>query len=163
LKRIVAKIVPMTRSHRETCAGIVAVSEPWKTLHERIDFLKSMALNQAYVYIQEREIAGFIIFTPEPVFARGGYIRAVAVAPAMRRHGIGKKLLTFAETIIARRSPNAYLCVSSFNRRGQMFYRSLGYTRVGRIPDLIARGTSEFIYWKCLRPLPLKNRRIQRP
>ncbi len=153
----------MTLSHREACARIVAVSDPWKTLHERIEFSKSIALNQAYVFIQDGEIAGFIIFTSEPVFARGGYIRAVAVAPAMRRHGIGKKLLTFAETVIARRSPNVYLCVSSFNRRGQMFYRSLGYLRVGRLPDLIARGASEYIYWKCLRPLPLKNRRIHRP
>jgi ribosomal protein S18 acetylase RimI-like enzyme len=162
LKRIVAEIVPMTRSHSETCSGIVAVSEPWKTLRERIDFSTYLALKQAYVYIQDGEAAGFIIFTPEQVFARGGYIRAVAVAPLMRRHGIGEKLLAFAETIIARRSPNAYLCVSSFNRRGQMFYRSLGYTRVGSLPDLIVRGASEYIYWKRLRPLPLKNRRMHR-
>jgi ribosomal protein S18 acetylase RimI-like enzyme len=159
LKRIDAKIVPMTRSHRKTCARIVALSEPWKTLRESIDFSKSFAFDGSYVCLHEGKIAGFIIFTPEPVFARGGYIRAVAVAPAMRRQGIGKKLLAFAEAIIARRSPNAYLCVSSFNRRGQMFYRSLGYTRVGRLPDLITRGASEYIYWKRLRPSPIKNRR----
>ncbi|HUI67711.1 MAG TPA: GNAT family N-acetyltransferase [Nitrospirota bacterium] len=152
----------MMRSHSEACSAIVAVSEPWKTLRERIDFSKYMALNQAYVYLKEGEPAGFIIFTPDPVFARGGYIRAVAVDPVMRRHGIGEKLLAFAETVIARRSPNAYLCVSSFNRRGQMFYRSLGYTRVGSLPDLIVQGASEYIYWKRLRPLPLKNRRIHR-
>jgi ribosomal protein S18 acetylase RimI-like enzyme len=162
LKRIVAEIVPMTRSHSETCSGIVAVSEPWKTLRVRIDFSKYIALNQAYVCIQKGEIAGFIIFTPEPVFARGGYIRAVAVAPIMRRHGIGEKLLAYAETMIASRASHAYLCVSSFNRSGQMFYRSLGYTRVGSLPDLIMRGASEYIYWKRLRPLPLKNRRIPR-
>ena len=162
MKRIIAEIVPMTRSHSETCSRIVAVSEPWKTLHERIDFSKYMALKQAYVYIQGGETAGFIIFTPEPVFARGGYIRAVAVAPLMRRLGIGEKLLSFAETMIARRASHAYLCVSSFNRRGQMFYRSLGYRRVGSLPDLIVRGASEYIYWKRLRPLPLKNRRIHR-
>lgn len=162
MKRIVAEIVPMTRSHSETCSGIVAVSEPWKTLRERIDFSKYIALNQAYVCIRKGEIAGFIIFTPEPVFARGGYIRAVAVAPIMRRHGIGEKLLAYAETMIASRASHAFLCVSSFNRSGQRFYRSLGYTRVGSLPDLIMRGASEYIYWKRLRPLPLKNRRIHR-
>jgi len=159
LKRIAAEIVPMTRSHSETCSGIVAVSEPWKTLRERIDFSKYIALKQAYVYIKDGETAGFIIFTPEPVFARGGYIRAVAVDPVMRRRGVGEKLLAFAETVIARRSPHVYLCVSSFNRRGQMFYRSLGYKRVGTLPDLLVRGASEYIYWKRLRPLPQKNRR----
>lgn len=162
MKRIVAEIVPMTRFHSESCSGIVAVSEPWKTLRERIDFSKYIALNQAYVCIQKGETAGFIIFTPEPVFARGGYIRAVAVSPIVRRHGIGEKLLAFAETMIARQASHAYLCVSSFNRRGQMFYRSLGYTRVGSLPDLVMRGASEYIYWKRLRPLPLKNRRIHR-
>lgn len=159
MKRIAAEIVPMTRSHSETCSGIVAVSEPWKTLRERIDFSKYIALKQAYVYIKDGETAGFIIFTPEPVFARGGYIRAVAVDPVMRRRGVGEKLLAFAETVIARRSPHVYLCVSSFNRRGQMFYRSLGYKRVGTLPDLLVRGASEYIYWKRLRPLPQKNRR----
>ena len=159
MKRIAAEIVPMTRSHSETCSGIVAMSEPWKTLRERIDFSKYIALKQAYVYIKDGETVGFIIFTPEPVFARGGYIRAVAVDPVMRRHGVGEKLLAFAETVIARRSPHVYLCVSSFNRRGQMFYRSLGYKRVGTLPDLLVRGASEYIYWKRLRPLPQKNRR----
>lgn len=159
MKRIAAEIVPMTRSHSETCSGIVAVSEPWKTLRERIDFSKYIALKQAYVYIKDGETVGFIIFTPEPVFARGGYIRAVAVDPVMRRRGVGEKLLAFAETVIARRSPHVYLCVSSFNRRGQMFYRSLGYKRVGTLPDLLVRGASEYIYWKRLRPLPQKNRR----
>jgi len=159
LKRIAAEIVPMTRSHSETCSGIVAMSEPWKTLRERIDFSKYIALKQAYVYIKDGETVGFIIFTPEPVFARGGYIRAVAVDPVMRRRGVGEKLLAFAETVIARRSPHVYLCVSSFNRRGQMFYRSLGYKRVGTLPDLLVRGASEYIYWKRLRPLPQKNRR----
>ena len=162
MKRVAADIVPMTRSHSETCSGIVAASEPWKTLNERIDFSKYMSLNEAYVCIHEGETAGFIIFTPEPVFARGGYIRAVAVAPVMRRRGIGEKLLAFAESAIVRRSPNAYLCVSSFNRRGQMFYRSLGYTQVGRLPDLIMQGASEYIYWKRLRPLPQRNRRRHR-
>ncbi|HTP04737.1 MAG TPA: GNAT family N-acetyltransferase [Nitrospirota bacterium] len=135
------------------------MSEPWKTLRERIDFSKYIALKQAYVYIKDGETVGFIIFTPEPVFARGGYIRAVAVDPVMRRRGVGEKLLAFAETVIARRSPHVYLCVSSFNRRGQMFYRSLGYKRVGTLPDLLVRGASEYIYWKRLRPLPQKNRR----
>jgi ribosomal protein S18 acetylase RimI-like enzyme len=152
----------MTRSHSEICSGIVAVSEPWKTLREHIDFSKYIDSKQAYVYIKEGKTAGFIIFTPEPVFARGGYIRAVAVDPVMRRHGIGEKLLAFAETIIAHRSPHAYLCVSSFNRRGQMFYRSLGYKRVGTLPDLIVRGSSEYIYWKRLQPSPIKNRRTYR-
>ena len=154
MKGPVLRIIPLTKSHFAACNEIVSASEPWKTLGEKLDFAPLLAEDgaqqAAYVCVRELGIAGFIIFSPEAVFARGGYIRALAVAPDARRRGIGGKLLSFAEGIIARRTSNVYLCVSSFNRRGQAFYRSLGYQRVGKIPGLILPDTSEYIYWKQL-------------
>ena len=147
------KIIPMTRSHIQACDAMVAASEPWKTLRERIDFLKYCELKQAYVGTIRDEPAGFIIFTPEPVFARGGYLRAIGVDPALRGRGIGKKLLTFAEQKTAKRSQNLYLCVSSGNRKAMAFYKRLGYLRAGTLPDLIKKGASEYIYWKRLQPI----------
>jgi len=144
------KILPMKRSHIQACNAITLVSEPWKTLNERIDFLKYIALKQAFVCMINNEPAGFIVFTPEPVFARGGYIRAVGVAPEMRGYGIGRKLLARAELVMTRRCANSYLCVSSFNRRAASFYKANGYTRVGKLPDLIKPGAAEYIYWKRL-------------
>jgi ribosomal protein S18 acetylase RimI-like enzyme len=141
----------MKRRHIQACNAITAASEPWKTLNERVDFLTYLTLKQAYVCVIGNVAAGFILFTVEPVFARGGYVRAVGVDPAMRRQGIGRKLLVFAESRIARRSPNVYLCVSSFNRRGQAFYKGLGYMRVGKLPGLIVAGASEYIFWKRLK------------
>jgi ribosomal-protein-alanine N-acetyltransferase len=141
----------MRRSHIPACNAITAASEPWKTLNERVDFLKYLSLKQAYVCVIGDSPAGFVLFTPEPVFARGGYVRAVGVAPSMRRQGIGGSLLAFAESRIARRSPNVYLCVSSFNRRGQAFYKGRGYARVGKLPGLIVPRASEYIFWKKLK------------
>ncbi len=161
------KIVPMKRRHVRDCESIVAVSEPWITLNERIDFLHAISTSKSqirsYVCVVGAETAGFILFSPYPVFARGGYLRAIGVSPPFRRQGIGRKLLSFAEKMTVRRSCNFFLCVSSFNRRAQSFYNGCGYSRVGKLPDLIAQGTSEYIYWKRLRPLPLKNRSKQRP
>ena len=142
------KIVPMKRAHIRACNAITASSEPWKTLNERIDFSKYITLKQAFVCMIGDGPAGFIIFTPEPVFARGGYIRAVGVAPEIRGHGIGGKLLALAERIMARRCANSYLCVSSFNRRAAAFYNANGYSRVGKLPGLIMPGVAEYIYWK---------------
>jgi ribosomal protein S18 acetylase RimI-like enzyme len=68
----------------------------------------------------------------------------------MRRLGIGRKLMSFAENRTARLAPNFYLCVSSFNRQAQAFYRDLGYSRVGKIPGLISPDASEYIFWKSL-------------
>ena len=144
------KIVPMKRTHIRTCNVITASSEPWKTLDERIDFSKYITLKQAFVCMNDGEPAGFIIFTPEPVFARGGYIRAVGVASRIRGHGIGSKLLASAERVMARTCANSYLCVSSFNRRAAAFYKANGYIRVGKLPGLIKPGAAEYIYWKRL-------------
>lgn len=140
----------MKRPHIRTCNAIAASSEPWKTLKERIDFHKYIALKQAFVCMHDDAPAGFIIFTPEPVFARGGYIRAIGVAPEMRRQGVGGRLLAHAERAMAQRCENSYLCVSSFNRKAAAFYRSKGYTRAGKLPGLILSGVAEFIYWKKL-------------
>jgi ribosomal-protein-alanine N-acetyltransferase len=145
----------MRRSHIPVCNAITAASEPWKTLNERVDFLKYLLLKQAYVCVIGDAPAGFVLFTPEPVFARGGYVRAIGVDPLMRRQGIGGNLLAFAESRIARRSPNIFLCVSSFNRGGQAFYKGRGYTRVGKLPGLIVPDASEYIFWKKLKSIKL--------
>lgn len=151
MKNLTIKIVPLTRSHIPACADIVAASEPWKTLRERVDFLPFIGKKQAYVAVIAGAVAGFVIFTPEPVFARGGYLRAIAVAPAIRGSGIGARLISFAERMTVKQAPNLYLCVSSFNKEGQAFYRKSGYTKAGKLDGLIRKGAAEYIYWKKLR------------
>ena len=145
----------MKRSHIKACDAIVAASEPWKTLQEKVDFGQAITRKQAYACIRSGsgtiEVAGFIIFTAEPVFARGGYLRAIGVAASLRGLGIGSKLMTFAEKTVSRQATWFYLCVSSFNRKGQAFYKKRGYARVGKLPGLTAPDSSEYIYWKRLK------------
>ena len=148
MRKALFKIVPLTRSHRKACDNIVAGSEPWKSLGEGLDFTPHIAARHTFVCMVNDIPAGFVIFTPDPVFARGGYLRALAVAPDMRRLGLGKALLSFAEERTARKAPNLYLCASSFNRQAQAFYTSCGYSKVGAIPNLIRDGVSEYIYRK---------------
>ncbi len=151
MRDLTVKIVPMRRGHVPACKEIVAVSEPWTTLRESVDFSLAIRQKQAHVALVEGAVAGFVIFTPEPVFARGGYLRAIGVAPAIRGFGIGKKLLSFAERTTSMKAQNLYLCVSSFNRAGQAFYRKQGYGRIGTINGLIRKGVGEYIYRKMLR------------
>ncbi len=153
------RIVPMKKYHIPACSRIASSSEPWLSLRENVDFARYITRKEAHACMVGNEPAGFIIFTPHPVFARGGYLRALGVASAMRRRGIGKKLMAFAERTTARHAGNFFLCVSSFNRKAQSFYRALGYTKVGRIPELIMTGVSEYIFWKRLSKLPRKTRR----
>ena len=160
-KTVSMKILPMSASHISACTAILSTSEPWTTLGEGFDFAQVLSqdgqISTAHVLIVDKEVAGFIVFSPYPVFARGGYLRAIGVAPSMRRQGFGKMLVRFAEKSTVRFSSSLYLCVSSFNRKAQAFYKNLGYQRIGIIPDLIVRGASEHIYWKRLSQL--KTRR----
>jgi len=149
-----ARIIPMKRTHVQACDEITLISEPWKTLHEHIDFVPYIGLKEAHVCIINDRLIGFVVFTPTPVFARGGYLRAIGVAPLMRGRGIGKLLMTFAERATAEHCSNLFLCVSSFNTDAQDFYNRLGYTRVGTLPDLIIQHASEYIYWKRLAAKP---------
>jgi len=145
----------MKRGHIKACDDIVAASEPWKTLREKVDFRHAINRGQAYACIRSTsgasEVAGFILFAAEPVFARGGYLRAIGVAPSLRGQGIGSRLMAFAEKAVSRQAQNVYLCVSSFNRMGQAFYKKRGYTRVGTLPGLTSPDASEYIYWKRLK------------
>jgi ribosomal protein S18 acetylase RimI-like enzyme len=145
------RIIPMDQSHVRACAAIAARSEPWKTLGERVDFKRYIEQKTAHVCLVGDRPVGFLVFTPDPVFARGGYLRAIGVDPEVRRQGIGKRLLSFAENETARKAEYLYLCVSSFNRLARSFYKKCGYTRVGTLPNLIVQGASEHIYWKQLR------------
>ena len=156
----------MKRPHIRACADIVAASEPWITLQETVDFNKYIARKEAYVCILRQagndQVAGFLVVAPEPVFARGGYLRAIGVSPSLRRHRIGSALLAFAEKMVARQAPNIYLCVSSFNRQGRAFYKNQGYTKVGTLSGLTSPNTSEYIYRKHLAPACAKKCTIQR-
>jgi ribosomal protein S18 acetylase RimI-like enzyme len=148
-------IVPLKKTHLRACSAIVAASDPWRRLGETIDFPGAMGRNstgtKAYACMEGRNVAGFVLFIPEPVFARGGYLRAIGVAPAFRGRGVGRKLLAFAEQKTSERALHLFLCVSSFNRPALAFYKKCGYRGAGRLPGLIKPGTAELIFWKRLK------------
>lgn len=143
-------IVPMKRAHIRSCSKIVRTSEPWRTLNEKVDFSMHIIAKHAFVCLAEDRVVGFAIFSSWPVFARGGYLRALAVEQSSRGHGIGKMLLGYIEKETSKHSGNLYLCVSSFNRTARKFYSACGYVKIGSIPGLIRENGHELILWKRL-------------
>ncbi len=96
---------------------------------------------------------GFIWFRLDGTFHHSGYVRWIAVAPAARGRGVGEQLMRYAEERILRRGPNVFLTVSAFNRRAQAFYRKLGYTEVGAIPNYVVPGITERLYRRTVGPI----------
>jgi ribosomal protein S18 acetylase RimI-like enzyme len=135
-------------------------SEPWITLcrtyNEAMKILRDPS-REVYVAVIKDEIAGFVIFLMRGALT--GYIQTVCVKPEWRNREIGSRLLKFAEDKILKRTPNVFMCVSSFNKDAQRLYRRLGYEIIGEMKDYIVPGHSEILLRKSIAPLTEFKRR----
>jgi ribosomal protein S18 acetylase RimI-like enzyme len=137
----------------DQCARLMAASDPWITLGRGYDASVSIindSAREVYVAEDEAGLAGFLILCMVGAFV--GYIQTVFVAPDRQGKGIGSQLVEFAEDRIFRDSPNAFLCVSSFNPGARRLYERLGYEYVGELTDYVALGYSELLYRKTRGP-----------
>ena len=142
------------RAEAETCARMMAASEPWITLGRGYD--ASLALlessdRECHVALADGAVVGFLILNMHGAFV--GYVQTVCVAAEARGRGIGTELVRFAEQRIFRESPNVFLCVSSFNPGARRLYERLGYVLVGELTDYIVRGYAELLYRKTIGPV----------
>jgi ribosomal protein S18 acetylase RimI-like enzyme len=146
-------IRPIQRRHEiEACARMMAASEPWLTL--RFDYgaaLRILSSPGKEIYLAFSggdEILGFILLNLKGVFV--GYIQSICVAPQWRGHGVGRKLVEFAEERVFGHHPNMFVCVSSFNHDARRFYHRLGYAVVGELKSYLVEGHSEILLRKSI-------------
>lgn len=145
---------------KRAAAALMAASDPWLRLGlGAAACLKSLnaPLREIYAAREGRDLAGLVIINMHGAFR--GYVQTLFVAPAFRGRGAGEALMRLAERKIFARSPNVFLCVSSFNRGAIKFYRRLGYTRAGVIKDFFKKGSDEHLMRKTLGPLQAFNPR----
>jgi [ribosomal protein S18]-alanine N-acetyltransferase len=136
------------------CAHLMAESEPWLTLGRT--YAASLGVVQdptreVYVAREDEELAGFLIVCMTGAFV--GYIQTICIQPDRRGHGLGSKLVKFAEQRILAEFPNVFMCVSSFNQDARRLYERLGYRVVGELTDYIVQGHSEVLLRKTVGPL----------
>lgn len=139
---------------RRGAAGLLAASDPWLRLGlKKAACLKALSgpFRETYAAREGAALAGLVTITMYGTFK--GYIQTLFVAPAWRGAGIGEELLRFAEKSIFARSPNVFLCVSSFNKGAIRFYRRLGYRKAGLLKDLVVKGSDEILLRKTTGPL----------
>ena len=148
-------IVPLaSRNDASACARIMCTSEPWLTLKRSYDAASEIIRDptrEVYTALHNGDVVGFLILSMQGAFS--GYIQTVAVRDDWRGCGLGTRLIGFAEEKIFRVSPNAFLCVSSFNRRAKQLYDRLGYETIGEMKDYVVRGHSEWLLRKTISPV----------
>lgn len=133
---------------------MMELSEPWVALGTGYRALFDLMRNPArerYVASLDNRTAGFAVINMSGTLA--GYIQTICVAPGNRAAGIGRKLVTYAETRIFRDTPNVFLMVSDFNTAARRFYERLGYRTIGEIPEYLVAGRSEILMRKTRGPI----------
>lgn len=128
-------------------------SEPWITLGLTRDMAQKVLTDPAREQYAIRDAAGVAAFTVLDM--RGllaGYIQILCVRPDRRGSGLGSILVRWAETRIFRDSPNAFICVSSFNAGARRLYERLGFEPVGVLRELIVPGYDELLLRKTRGP-----------
>ena len=139
---------------KRAAAALMAASDPWRKLGLRKEHcLKtfSVPFRETWAAREGDAIAGFVVITMYGTFR--GYIQVLFVAPGFRGGGLGGELMRFAEGKIFSRSPNVFLCVSSFNKGATRFYRRLGYSKAGLLKDFLIKGSDELLLRKTKGPL----------
>ena len=142
-------ISPAAGGDHEWCARLMASSEPWITLGRDLrgcDVALRVPGRELFVARDRGRQVGFILMAPYG-FAASPYIATLAVASDDRSRGVGAALLEFAEHHFAGRKHLFLLC-SSFNKRGQKFYRAHGYYFVGELKGYVVPQHDEYIFMK---------------
>lgn len=151
------------------CARIIATDPLWRRYHITLPRARRTLRQVLAAFRRGRSAAhetgefavahirggvvGFIWFRLNGTFHHSGYIRWVGVASRARGRGVGRRLMAYAERKIFKAGPNVFLMVSEFNRPAQAFYRRLGYTEVGAVPNYVVRGITERLYRKTRGPI----------
>ena len=138
----------------EKCAEMMSQTDPWRRIGRGYDACHTAVIDptrNVFVATSAGEVIGCVIVNMSGAFT--GYIQAVCVDAMHRGQGVGSRLLRYAEEYIFRRSPNVFMCVSSFNTDAQRLYERLGYHVVGELEDYVIPGASEILLRKTTGPL----------
>jgi ribosomal protein S18 acetylase RimI-like enzyme len=140
------------------CGAIVGATPLWQrsglAAEHAATLLGAAASGGDTVLVLEVDgaLAGFAWIDRRGAFGRSAYLRMIAIDPARRSTGLGAVLMQAFESIAAGEGSDGFLMVSDFNTDAQRFYRRLGWTEVGRVPDYVTAGVAEVVMWKRVRP-----------
>lgn len=137
---------------RDWAARLMTGSEPWLTLGISLEQTTKTCHDPEYLLLiahVQNLPAGMILLDSKGV-AGSPYVKSIAVAEAYRSNGIGEDLMKYSENLFRKKSKYMFLCVSSFNKRAQIFYERQGYKVVGEFKDYIVEGADEILMYKLL-------------
>ncbi|HVZ88545.1 MAG TPA: GNAT family N-acetyltransferase [Polyangia bacterium] len=88
----------------------------------------------------------------------GGFIALLAVRPEASGQGLGRALVDHVARQVATTRRWLYVSADGNNAGALRFYRKLGFSRVGRLPDLVRPGQVEILLRKRAAPAEVTPR-----
>ncbi len=81
---------------------------------------------------------------------RGPCLELLAVLDDHQRRGIGREIISWMQAQCSEAASNIWTLTSSFNAGARSFYRSLGFSEIAALPDLISSGSDEILLRKMV-------------
>jgi diamine N-acetyltransferase len=149
-EQVPAEIRALTAGSARKLASRMARIDPWTRLGIGEDALFDALVPNAQggVIAYDAHRAGIVLggISYRASWLYGPYIRLLAVLPEAQNERIGRSLVTrVADDAKRRGAQNVWVCASAFNTRAIAFYERIGFTRIGRIDDLIVSGEDEVL------------------
>lgn len=104
-----------------------------------------------YVAVNNSEITGYIAYGPTPLTDGTWDIYWMAVNPERQGKGIGRLLLSFAESEIKKTRARLIMIETSsvpLYEPTRKFFVALQYEIICQIPDFYSPGDGKVLYWK---------------
>jgi len=158
---LTVKIRPMVNSDKPEVMKILHTTPEFNTAdvnvaEELIDSYLNYGTNYGY-YILVAEVdkipTGYICYGRTPLTVGTWDIYWIAVSTNKQRRGVGRTLLTSAESIIKNNHGRLILIETSSKPeygKTRLFYKNQGYEVISRIPDFYALGDDRLIFYKSL-------------
>ncbi len=148
-----ARIARPTAAAAGAQGAWIAAMEPWRGLGYRADALGRYLARKARsrnVWVARTAAKGppLAIVVVDDGVLLGAFIALLAVRPGSSGQGLGRALVEHvaAQTFAVRRW--LYVSCDGNNAAALRFYRKLGFSRVGRLPDLVRQGRTEILLRK---------------
>ena len=148
-------IRPIQPDDRAAVIGLLTGSDPWTRLGfslsdwERI-FSPIPQGRDCFVVTYRGQVAGVALVRPKFLF--GDYLELLGIAPDSRGQGLGRRLLAHIEQVTFSRGKNLFASVTDFNEAARAFYAKQGFVEIGRLDDLLIRGSAEILLRKTIGP-----------
>jgi ribosomal protein S18 acetylase RimI-like enzyme len=150
------KVVRAAPSVARQQAGWIVGIEPWKGLGYGAQplgrYLARLARAGDVWIARDRSGAPLGMIVATDGFLLGGFIALLVVRPEASGKGIGPLLVGHVEARVFARRRWLFVSCDAANAAALRFYRRQGFTRVGRLPDLVKKGRIELLLRKARRP-----------